>query len=635
MKAARWLGLLVVGAFIVGACGKKSDGGTDTDPEPCGDETCSDRQECDDSGREPRCECAEAYEGSECELCAEGYEEVDGACQAIEVDCDDNPCGLRGACVSETGKADRCECNEYHAGPTCAQCVDGYQDNDQDDECAVGCDSPDFAGCEGFFVCDDTGGEALCVCPVGSAGDACELCESGDARRGDEPCYETCASPDFACDEPLYCFDDGGLQPAECVCAIGYQGAACDECEAGFEASGDSCVRSSLTGFDLLTLGRVRGRTSLMGLDSTSGELTPLFAVEGAPDGLVYDSTADSLYVANYQGVHRVNWESGETTLMASAQIGHGRLLAVDEESGLLYSMRSADDMLFTVDPSDDSTADIAVVQSSWLWDATYRSQDGTLYMIRSQGLTPTVHTVDPSDAAVVEVGSVTGAAPIGSQSAGGIAALEDGSLAVLSREDLEMEDAMAHACAEAADRLGLDGYEDAPFTIDQQENAPNTVLTNQASSGKEIVIYRSYGGTGANVITIDVDNPDAFICISTYEENFEIAIPAGARWAAGLIYSYQSTLTGSVADGFSGESLLYASGGGEVDLSALALLPEAFFVLSSQEFSDRRLPSLSDIDSYSNTRGPYTLRVLSVPGLTEDSAVSLEGDFAGGLSAF
>lgn len=636
MKFVRYLGMLTWGALVVGACGKKSDEPGGSEDKECGDSVCTDRQECDDAGREPVCECTGAYEGDACELCAPGYEEVDDTCQPIEVDCDDNPCGLRGACVSETGKADYCECNEFLEGPTCAQCVEGYQDNDGDDECTMGCDNPELPiDCEGFWVCDDTSGEAACVCPVGSAGDECELCQEGYARQGDEPCYEICTSMDIECTAPARCFDDGGRQPGECVCPTGYTGQDCSECEDGFEKSGDFCVRTDLTGFDLLTLGSVRGFNTVIGLDSATGTKTPLFAVDGTPDGLVYDAGSETLYVANYQGVHRTDWETGEVTLMVQDQIGHGRPLAYDTAGDLLYSLRSSDNMLFSVDPSDDSSADIASTMTSWVWDATYRAQDDLIYLVRSQGLTPTIHSVDPSDAAATEIGSVTGAAPMGSSSAGGLAALESGNLAVLVRDLLDEEAALAHACARAADRMGFEGYEGAPTTFDLQESAPVTSLESQMASGKELVIYRSYSGSGDNVITIDVDNPDAFICITTYQEDLAVAIAADAQWAGGVLYSYESTITGSVAGGYAGDAVLQASGGSNVDLSALEGLLQAFRVLSQAEFSDRRMPSLTDPDGYGRSEGPYSLRVLSLPNLAEVTSVPVEGGFSGGLSAY
>lgn len=625
-------------SLVIGCQGNADNGSGDGDendgPAQCGDETCSDRQVCDDAVREPVCECAPQYEGDDCQSCAEGYEENGDTCQRVIVDCDDNPCGINGACVSESGESDHCECNDNRTGPTCAQCVDEYQDNDGDGECELGCDSPDLdLECTGLFVCDDSSGTAQCVCPVGSAGDDCELCEDGYAREGNGDCYEICSSGDFDCDEPTYCFDDGGKQPASCLCPMGSTGEGCNECAPGFEKAGDSCVNSDSTSFDLLTLGVIQGRSAVVGIDSSSGETFPLFAIDGSPEGLVYDDEDEQLYVANYQGVFSAPWGSGEITQIIDTQIGHGKPLSF--ASGQLYSLTSSDYNLFSVDPDDGTTTDLGTTATSWVWDMTYRLQDGMLYVLRSQGQSPTIHSLDPSDATTVELGQVAGAASIGAEAAGGLAALTSGDLAVLTRQSMTQEEAYVDACGKAAERLGYEGYHGAPSTLDLGENAPNTILSSNQSSGPELVIYRSYGGSGDNVVSVQIDNPDAFVCIFSYEENFEIAIDAEAVWVGGVAYTYESTLSTTVPDGFTSSSPILVGGGSNAMLTSLDAYPEAFQVLSAQEMSDRRLPPLSDFTSYTRTEAPYVLRVLSLPGLEEQSAVAIEGAFRGGLTKY
>jgi hypothetical protein len=196
-------------------------------------------------------------------------------------------------------------------------------------------------------------------------------------------------------------------------------------------------------------------------------------------------------------------------------------------------------------------------------------------------------------------------------------------------------EEAYLDACGKAAERLGYEGYHGAPSRLDQGENAPNTILSSNQSSGPELVVYRSYGGSGDNVVSIQVDNPDAFVCIFSYEENFEIAIDAEAVWVGGVAYTYESTLTTTVPDGFTSPSPILVGGGSNAMLTALEAFPEAFQVLSAQELSDRRLPPLSDFGSYTRTEAPYVLRVLSLPDLEEQSAVALEGAFSGGLTKY
>src|SRR5690606_10210573 len=127
LGAGRAVALTGLALALTAACGSDDGGGGKVTPQPCGTETCSDRQQCDESGREPVCECTAAYRGAECETCAAGYEELDTRCVPVTIDCDDNPCAVGSACVSESGKPDRCECAEFHTGPTCAQCEAGYQ----------------------------------------------------------------------------------------------------------------------------------------------------------------------------------------------------------------------------------------------------------------------------------------------------------------------------------------------------------------------------------------------------------------------------------------------------------------------------------------------------------------------------
>jgi hypothetical protein len=160
-------------------------------------------------------------------------------------------------------------------------------------------------------------------------------------------------------------------------------------------------------------------------------------------------------------------------------------------------------------------------------------------------------------------------------------------------------------------------------------------VLVSSKTSGKELVIYDSYGGSGDNVITVDVKNADAFVCIITYQENFELVVSAEAKWAGGLLFAYESTLSFDVPSGFAADTPLYLSGGSNADLSAAEGEPGALRLLSSEEYNDRRLFSLSDKEGYARSHAPYALRVISVPGLEEKSVVRVDGKFRGGLCSY
>src|SRR5690606_39600474 len=71
-----------------------------------------------------------------------------------------------------------------------------------------------------------------------------------------------------------------------------------------------------------------------------------------------------------------------------------------------------------------------------------------------------------PSDldtGASTELGELAELAPISSQALGGVAALSNGDLAITARQLLTTDEAALAVCREAADRLGLDGYDNAP----------------------------------------------------------------------------------------------------------------------------------------------------------------------------
>lgn len=626
---------VIVGGCVFAACSSDSGSGGAPASVPCGNTTCNPRQQCDESGREPRCECQAAYVGADCEACAPGYDAVNEACIPVEIDCDEeNPCGTFGACVQETGKADRCECLRNHTGPTCAQCEAGYQDNDLSGSCEPACDNPTEApACDAPRVCDDATGIALCTCPLGSTGDRCELCEDNYARRGDGACYQTCSHPDVVCHELQFCFDDGGRQPATCVCDVGYAGAECGECESGFERQGDFCVRSDLSGIDLLSVAKVNGRNAIVGIDATSGALIPLRTETGS-EGLVYDRGAEQLYVANHQGALSLDLTSGETTLIAAAQIGHGKPLAWDTRTGDLLTLRSNDYQLLAIDPDSGQVSERGDTSSSWVWDATFDESSAKLYLLQSQGLTPSIISVDPDTGAATELGELAELAPISSQALGGVAALSNGDLAITARQPLTTDEAALAVCREAADRLGFDGYANAPGSVSTNDQGDATLVASQ-SSGREIIAYRSYSRNAPTTLTLNIDNPEAFVCVVTYEEDLVLSISAGASWAGGLVYDYRASVDANVPSGFQIDAPLALLGGPEANLTSAAAHPEAFRLLSGREGTDRRLPPLTDFDSYKRQYAPYRLVTVAPPTLSVKATVTLQGDLAGGLTSY
>ncbi|MCA9642572.1 MAG: hypothetical protein KC492_17855, partial [Myxococcales bacterium] len=487
--------------------------------------------------------------------------------------------------------------------------------------------------CDAPRVCDDASGSAMCACPVGTQGERCELCEDSYARRGDEPCYQTCSHSDVVCAEPQFCFDDGGRQAAKCVCEVGYTGASCSECDSGFTKQGEHCVRADLSGIDLLSVAKVNGRNAIVGVNATSGALTPLRTNSGA-EGLVYDASAKQLYIANYQGALSLDLASGEATLIAAEQIGHGKPLAWDSRSNVLLSLRSSDYELLAIDPSSGNITERGDTGSSWVWDATFDAKSSTLYLLRAQGSTPSVLSADPDTGAVTELGSLAELGSISSEALAGIASLPSGDLAVTARQNMTTDEAALAACREAANRLGFDGYEAAPGSVKTNDQGDST-LSSAQTSGVELVVYRSYSRNAPSTLTLNVTNPDAFVCIATYEEDLIVSIPANARWAGGLVFDYRGSVNATVADGFQTANTLQLLGGSEANLLGAAGYPQAFRLLSSQEGSDRRLPSLTDFDSYKRAHAPYRLLTVTPPTLSVKSSVAVQGELAGGLSSY
>ena len=169
-------------------------------------------------------------------------------------------------------------------------------------------------------------------------------------------------------------------------------------------------------------------------------------------------------------------------------------------------------------------------------------------------------------------------------------------------------------------------------MTTNDQGDA--TLVASQ-SSGKEVVVYRSYSRSAPTTLTLSIDNPEAFVCIATYEEDLILSISAGATWAGGLVYNYRASVDASVPSGFQTDGPLALLGGTEANLTSAAAHPEAFRLLSGREGTDRRLPPLTDFDSYKRQFAPYRLVTVAPPTLSVKATVTLQGDLAGGLTSY
>jgi len=180
----------------------------------CFDDACGDGT-CDDSTGVPVCTCPLGYVGAGCVACAPGFHS-DGLISCIrDVECHDNTCSGRGACVSD-GVAVTCTCDDGFAGDHCDELVH------------TACDD-DLCGPAGTCVDDD--GPARCMCNVGVTGATCDSCAVGFHDDNgtcvvDEICEQGSCSGVGDC-----AVDDGA---ASCSCFTGYEGVECEACAAGF-----------------------------------------------------------------------------------------------------------------------------------------------------------------------------------------------------------------------------------------------------------------------------------------------------------------------------------------------------------------------------------------------------------------
>ncbi|MFH2009232.1 MAG: clostripain-related cysteine peptidase [bacterium] len=175
------LGLLL--GALLGACGGGGTGlGTPCDPDPC-----SGHGTCDASGDDGVCACDPGYAGDACEGCDDGYQDHDGdgdcapGCETVDLDCP-----LHMSCDDSSGEAG-CVCDPGYAGQTCEACDDGYQDHDGDGGCRADCATAAY-DCSGHGACDDSSGEPLCLCDLGYEPDGQGRCELVDTDG-------TCGAP--------------------------------------------------------------------------------------------------------------------------------------------------------------------------------------------------------------------------------------------------------------------------------------------------------------------------------------------------------------------------------------------------------------------------------------------------------
>jgi len=228
---------------LVAGMGSGCGGG---DEEKCTRQSCSGHGSCDDSSGQVVCTCEQGYGGGDCSSCASGYQDNDsnGTCRP---DCASAglECGAHGQCDDSGGLAE-CTCQEAYSGDECQACADGYQDYDRDGTCLPRCENSGLDCHHGR--CEDAGGEAQCLCDEGYAGAECDGCASGYQDNDDNgTCLPSCDNSGLVCGPRGRCDDSGG--EAECICDTGYAGTECGTCAQGYQDNDNNgtCLEDCLT----------------------------------------------------------------------------------------------------------------------------------------------------------------------------------------------------------------------------------------------------------------------------------------------------------------------------------------------------------------------------------------------------
>jgi hypothetical protein len=213
------------------------------------------------------------------------------------------------------------------------------------------------------------------------------------------------------------------------------------------------------------------------------------------------------------------------------------------------------------------------------------------------------------------------------------------GKLFVATRLGRSGEEIVTDHCRKLAAGLGYAGYEAAPVTtLDSAYNGLGAgvtrVLTSKNPSGAEIIAYASYGRrtTAKATLRVETTNPEAFVCISTYEEVLELQIPpATARFAGVALTGYRPILTlvveGAVPPVTKPTLHVFASSGSSVAPAFNGTAGGYQFskLYSAAEWNALRLPAyVSAWDA--DTAAPPVLLEVNLAGRTVTRVVPLRG---------
>ncbi len=516
--------------------------------------TCEEPFVCSDAEGVARCACPTGYAGDECTQCARGYHDPLGSgectptCSTVGLDCAE-----RERCSDARGEPE-CVCIEGYAGEGCLECADGYQDNALPGDCRPGCDVAELE-CNDRGACDDSSGIAQCACDPGWAGahcdtcapghygDDCEICQSGWARVGDGPCTPGCGSGAFSCGTGQRCWE--GPSGPECLCHIGYAGADCATCDAGFTMDGSgACVGAPPAGHVLIAHGTWRGESAVVAIDPSDGDVFGLRSM--SVSGLAWDPGSGVLYTGASGGIAPVDLAAGTTGSPVAAP-SH-RAFTFDTTRGVLLLTGSSG--TYRLDPTTGSSVAVSGTGPAWAGDAAY---DGASDRLFASYVSSSILVYDADTGA--SEGTLTPSWPIESGYDVGLAVTASGELWALGRHRPTTEELAARGCRTAARGLFGEDYETATVTVVTEPPPGGSVeVSSTRTSGPELVVLRAYGDDAAAEATVRVatSNPDAIVCVGTYEGVYRVEIAAGARFRAVAAESYRQTLSMAVDSGFS-----------------------------------------------------------------------------------
>ncbi|MBN2340899.1 MAG: PPC domain-containing protein [Deltaproteobacteria bacterium] len=190
-----------------------------------------------------------------CSECVSGYHFFEEVCVADEPDCETlDPCAEHGTCVYEGG-VKRCDCEPLYAGLFCEQCMEGYQDNDDNGDCLPSCETAVANGldCGDNGACEESSGATVCDCAGNWSGALCDVCPPGYHVDATSDCVENEICESDTCNGHGTCSVPADTGLTECVCDAGWMndagGNACTVCAPGYQNTYvvDDCLPTCAT----------------------------------------------------------------------------------------------------------------------------------------------------------------------------------------------------------------------------------------------------------------------------------------------------------------------------------------------------------------------------------------------------